>query len=303
MQKDKQKSLFLIFMIVSMIVWGVSWPVGKIVSAGAGGIVLVFWRFILSFAGIIGVLLFYKNSLKITPGQFGLLLLSGALLVVYNLFFFQGVKVGYAGAGGVVVTCTMPLFTFLLTAVFERQSFSGKSVAGLLLGLLGGMILLEIWNISFENLLKTGNLFFLLAALSWAVLTIISRKSQQKVHFVVYSFYAYSTASVMGLIMALITGEELLVVFSRDSVFWSGLFYLSILSVAFATTVYFLASKKLGSHRAGSFTFIVPSVALISSIFILGESPGWTTFAGGALAMTAVYLINSPGKKKVKKET
>ncbi len=55
------------------------------------------------------------------------------------------------------------------------------------------------------------------------------------------------------------------------------------------------ASSRLGSRRAGSFDFIVPTSALLFSWFFLGDVPGVSTVAGGVLTVSAVYLINRKG--------
>jgi drug/metabolite transporter (DMT)-like permease len=74
--------------------------------------------------------------------------------------------------------------------------------------------------------------------------------------------------------------------------FWISLFYIAVISTTFGTTVYLYASSKLGSSRASSFIFLVPATALFSSWLFLSEVPAWTTLAGGALAVAAVYTIN-----------
>ena len=77
-----------------------------------------------------------------------------------------------------------------------------------------------------------------------------------------------------------------------DSIFWWNLFYLASISTSFGTTIYFIASSRLGSAKASSFIFLVPASAMLSSWGILGEKPEWTTISGGLLAISAVYLLN-----------
>jgi drug/metabolite transporter (DMT)-like permease len=77
-----------------------------------------------------------------------------------------------------------------------------------------------------------------------------------------------------------------------DSFFWMNMFYLSLVSTTFGTTMYFHASAKLGSAKASSYIFLVPFTALLGSWFFLKENPTWTIIAGGFFAVLAVYFIN-----------
>jgi drug/metabolite transporter (DMT)-like permease len=68
--------------------------------------------------------------------------------------------------------------------------------------------------------------------------------------------------------------------------------FLSVISSNFATTIYFIAAERLGSYRTSSFVFLVPSSAMLLSWLFLGEVPEPSTIIGGAIAISAVYLIN-----------
>jgi drug/metabolite transporter (DMT)-like permease len=127
----------------------------------------------------------------------------------------------------------------------------------------------------------------------------MSQKTQERIHFFTYSFYLYGMAALFDLVFAVPGGMT--AVFRQDGVFWLCIFYLAVPTTSLATTVYFLASKKLGSHRASSFIFLVPCAALVSSFFIHGEVPSLFTLIGGACAMAAVYLINKYKEQKAKK--
>ena len=62
--------------------------------------------------------------------------------------------------------------------------------------------------------------------------------------------------------------------------------------MSFGTVAFFYAIKYLGSHKAGTFVFIVPASALGFSIWILNEIPDLIAFIGSVLAMIAVFIIN-----------
>ena len=49
---------------------------------------------------------------------------------------------------------------------------------------------------------------------------------------------------------------------------------------------------RLGSKKSTSFMYLVPTSAIGLSVILLNENLAWSTILGGALAVSAVYLIN-----------
>ena len=87
------------------------------------------------------------------------------------------------------------------------------------------------------------------------------------------------------------------IVFEQDSRFWIALLYLGILGQSVATTIFFIASGRLGSARASSFMFLVPLFALIVSNIILDEVIQAHILIGGLISLVSVYLVNNKKTK------
>ena len=81
-----------------------------------------------------------------------------------------------------------------------------KEIIGLLFGLIGGLVLLEIWNFSLNQLMLSGNLLFLLAALVWAFITIVSQQSKTSLSPITFSLYLYGFSSIFDFILAFNSG-------------------------------------------------------------------------------------------------
>ena len=80
--------------------------------------------------------------------------------------------------------------------------------------------------------------------------------------------------------------------FEQDSKFWIALIYLAVFGQTIATTIFFMASGKLGSEKTSSFMFLVPLFALISAWLILDEPIQTHIIIGGTISIIAVYFIN-----------
>lgn len=277
-------------MIIAMLLWGGSWVSGKIAATSVPPMLMIFWRFALTTVSLVPMLFFFRQTLKIERRSFLLLLAAGAVLFGYSVFYFRGLVNGLAGAGGVVVAGLSPLLTFLLVLLIQRIPIRPLQAAGLAVGVVGALIMLQVWRLSPAELLSGGNLYFLGAALLWAVLTLLAGTIQQKVHFIVYSIYLYLIVTVISFIFTLAEGSLALTPMTMP--FWLNTLYLSIASSSLAATVYFICTLRLGSRTASSFMFTVPVSALFFSWVLLGEVPQWTTLTGGAFAVAAVYIIN-----------
>ncbi|MCC5813605.1 MAG: DMT family transporter [Leptospira sp.] len=282
---------FYALLIIAMITWGFAWPSGKAVAGMADQSVIIFWRFLATAISLIPVVLIMGKSFSL-PGKRVIfeVTLGGVLYTIYNQFFLMGLETGLAGSGGVLVTTLNPIFTYLIVNILAKKFFSKREVLGLVLGFFGGMVILQVWKISWDHLLVSGNLFFLLASFTWALLSMNSHKTGEKISPVVYGFYVYAIGTVFDLAFAWDKG--ILSVWSLGWNFWFQIFYLAIVSTTFGTTVYFFASTRLGSRTASSFIFLVPVTALFGSWIFLGEIPMISTLVGGGFAMAAVYILN-----------
>lgn len=281
-----------------MVSWGISWPIGKMIAGTVPVSVLVFWRFLATFLSVIPLLVVMKIPFKLKTGKdYWNVLVGGIIYTFYNQFFFMGLKNGLPGAGGVLVTTLNPIVTFFIVVLVQKKRISKRQVIGLFFGFIGGLVILQVWKISIDYLLLSGNLFFLLCSFVWATLSLNSQSTGKSMSPVTYSFYVYAVGSIIEFLFCF-NDPSFLKVWDEGFPFWASIFYLTVISTTFGTTVYFYAATRLGSEIASSFIFIVPLSAYLSSYLILNEVIQIPVIIGGALAILAVYLINSKQKRK-----
>ena len=273
-----------------MATWGLSWTNGKILSQYCSSSILAFWRFFLSSIFMIPVLIFTKNNFIVPSDGIKYIIIGSILIFSYNIFFFMGSNLGFANVGGVFVPTLNPIITFILSIIIFREIIYKKDIIGLIFGICGGIIVLEAWTLSYSQMTANGNLYFLLASISWGIMSIVSGKSHKALATLTFSFWVYFISSIFCFIMNI--NNDVLIVFDFDLIFWLNLILLSIGAQVFGTTVYFIATTKLGPSKASSFIFIVPITAPIFSMIFIGEKLEISTIIGGIMTMTAVYLIN-----------
>ena len=249
-------------MVLAMTTWGLSWTNAKLLGLYADAPLLSFWRF-----AIASICFFFivntKVSLKITFSSLPLIILNSIFIVMYNYFYFKGTKIGLAGVGGVLVTTMNPILTTIFSSLILQETVSKKGILGLFFGLVAGSFIIRAWELDINSFYNSGNLFFILASLSWVAVTLITSWTKEKIPFLSYSFWTFSVAAII--ILPFVPLKDIFSVFYFDLIFWINLIILSVFAMAFGTSIYFYASTQLGPKKASSYIFLVP----ITAIFFL----------------------------------
>ena len=273
-----------------MTIWGLSWTNAKILSDYGPSSVLAFWRFFFSSITMIPVLWLTGNNFRVTRLGMKYILTGAVFISLYNIFFFMGTNIGSASVGGIIVPTFNPIITFIISVLLMKQVVYRMDIIGLILGLTGGVIVLQAWTLSLEQIIANGNLFFICASVSWGIMSIISGRSHAHVSTLSFSFWVYTISTLIYL--GTTWNKDIFLIFTYDWIFWVNMFSLSVGAMVFGTTVYFLGTTKLGPEKASAFIFMVPVTALFFSVLLIGERLEITTMIGGLMTMIAVYLIN-----------
>lgn len=276
-----------------MFLWGGGWSALKILTLDLPMEVIVFWRFFIMSISFLPILFFVKEPLTLNRKKIKFVASSSILNIAFMVSSFFGIKYGLAGSGGVIITTLSPVMTFLLVAILFKSKINLTQYFGLFIGIIGGAVMLGLND---ANLFFNGsNIYFLLCAIIWAGVTILSQHSHQHINPIHYSFFISIVATIVTFIYAFGFGFNLTSVFSQNREFWIAMIYLAVLGQSVATTIFFIASGKLGSQITSSFMFLVPIFALLIASTLLNEPIELHILLGGALSLIALYFIN---KKK-----
>ncbi|MCD6011597.1 MAG: yijE [Flavipsychrobacter sp.] len=291
MHHGKASEKYLVVgMIISMFLWGLGWPSGKVLTHYCSVINFTVYRYTLVVAAMLILLPSLGLSFRVRKAGIPVFLISGLLLAIYSYFFFKGLKNGAAGAGGVLVTIMNPIMAYAIGIVQKRKLPAGNEIVGLVLGAIAGCVLLKVWS-SGTAIMDSGNLYFLLSAFTWAVMSKFTAKGAQYGSSMGFSLWQY-LVTLFCLVPLLNWHEANAMLQIKDHVFWLNLFFSSIGVTAIATTVYFYTTTRLGAEKASSFIFLVPLGAAISAWAFIGEQIQIHTAVGGVLGIAAVYVMN-----------
>ena len=275
-----------------MFLWGGGWTALKILTYNLPMDVIIFWRFFLMSLSFLPILYFFKEPIIVSKNSLKYVISSAILNIAFMVSSFFGIKYGLAGAGSVIITSLSPIMTFIFATIIFKNKIAKLQYIGLFMGIIGGIIILQLNDIGL--FFNGSNLYFLLCSLIWAGVTILSQKAHIHVHPIHYSFFIALIATIASFFYAF--NSNLLAVFEQGWKFWVALIYLAILGQTVATTIFFMASGKLGSEKTSSFMFLVPTFALLSAWLILDEPIEIHIIIGGIISMLAVIFINKTAK-------
>ena len=209
-----------------MTLWGIAWTSAKIVTNYTDQITATFARFFISASAILPVVFFLKKKLKFKNFNSIKIFISSLLLIFYNFCFFSGTKFGFAGIGGVLVTTINPILTIIITSLIYKNKLSKNKQYGIFLGFLGGLFLLNVFQFGLAIIVEKGNIFFVLCALIWSILTIYISKNIDLHDSISFSCFTYFLSAII--LLPFIQIKNLIYFLNFDIIFWIHFLIVSI---------------------------------------------------------------------------
>jgi drug/metabolite transporter (DMT)-like permease len=217
----------------------------------------------------------------------------------YGLLFWteQRVPSGIAA----VMLATIPVFIALLEIFFLRtQALTVRLVLALLIGV-GGVAALvsRSLNIAGTPIDKTGALALIVAALTWSIAAVLSRKLSLPPSKVMSSGAQMLAGGVMLTVASAAFGE--FHNFHPSAVSraaWLSLLYLIVAGSIVGFTAYVWLLHHESPTKVGTYAYVNPVIAVLLGYFFGGEALGLRTILGTLLILISVVVITTTRAKK-----
>lgn len=279
------------------IAWGLNWPMMKLALADIP--VWTFRTLCLMGGGSILLLIAWlsRQPMRLPRHQFtALALVSLFNITGWHLCSAYGLL--HTGSGRAsIIGFTMPLWASLLSVVILKTSPNGRQVLALFCGL-AALITLVSDELGTLGGAPLGVIFMLLAALNWALGTVLVKR------------FDWGNLSVIAL-----TGWQQLIGGIPIVIGWwllepmpdftsyglpalIGLAFAVLVAMVFCHTAYFKLVRLLPAHVAAMGVMAVPVVGVISSALILGEQVGWPELLALFFVVSQMTLLMRPGRPK-----
>lgn len=284
-------------LVLTALFWGGTFIAGRIVAQAMPLMTAAFGRFAVAAVLLVwaarrfeGGLPRLNRSQALTTAALGL---TGIFL--YNLFFLGALARIPAGRTALFVSLN-PIMTALMASVVFRERLGLWRWSGIAVALLGAMIVITRGDLAgatqdIRQSFGPGEAMMLLAVVSWASYTLISRKAMESLSPVAATTYA----TLWGLAFLAVgaAGEVGSVAWaSLGWRVWAAIAYLGALGTVLAFIWYYEGIRAVGPSRTAVFTNLVPAFGILLSAAILGEDILVSMLVGGVVSVIGVVLTN-----------
>jgi drug/metabolite transporter (DMT)-like permease len=310
----KQEIVAYILMIVTSIIWGGTWPLGRwLVSEDVGGatippFMIAAIRYFLAVICFFLILRFKEGTLnwQFAKEHWKILALMGLLSVtIYQAGYLIGELLTSASDASIMVA-TNAVWVVIFSSLFlKTERFAWRKMVGALLAFTAVVVVVGFSpNINVENRIL-GDIMILIAALAYAIYTVISRFFLDKTRdntesYQPSSIWIMTWISLFGFLIttpiALIISPEFLIPATYLTIphrVWIGISYLAFISTIVAYTFYLEGVKRLNASRAAIFQALVPLFGvLFSALFLQEEFDVFVYPFALLLVIVGIILVN-----------
>ena len=190
-----------------------------------------------------------------------------------------------------ILNGTVPLFTLVIAHfLLHDEPMTPWRALGLIVGFIGVVVLVghDSGGLSGSG---WGQLAVVGAAICYAVGASISRRYLRGLSALTQSFTTLAFAVVF--IGAAAGTVERPLAWPTHPLVWAATMWLGLLGSCAAYLLYYSLINAWGATRASLVTYIFPVVGLILGIVILGEGTDWRMFAGAAMVVGGIVIVNA----------
>lgn len=275
--------------IASIVVWGTTFISTKVLLRDLTPIEILFLRFV---AGFIALCLLHPKPMRGTNWRQELTYAAAGASGVTFYFLLENVSLTYTMASNVsLIISTAPFFTAILTRLVSKEE--GKLTPSFFVGF--GVAMAGICLISFNSsrlsINPLGDLLALLAALMWAVYSVVTRHISTYGHSTVQTTRRIFLYGLIFMIPALFFMD-----FSPDGaqvfqpVNLGNLLFLGLGASALCFVAWNFAVEVLGTVRTVAYIYMTPVITVIASALILKEPVTWLSVLGVLLTLAGLFL-------------
>ena len=281
------------------VLWGASWPTGKVVAQALPAFTASSLRFALAFGLLLGWLwaVHGRSTCRaLSSRQWAGLALGGALGVFgYAAFFLLGLQHVPAGRAALVVT-TNPVLTTLLAAWWFGERFNRRIGLGMALAVLGASVVLTRgapWTLVTGGV-GVGEWLLLGCVLCWSGYTLVGKRLLGGIDALTTTTVTAGVGWLLLLLVALAVegGSAFAAVRDASLGVWLALVFLAAGATVLAYAWYFEGVKALGAGAAAAYISLVPVFGVLFATWGLGEAVDASLVLGGGLVLTGMVVMN-----------
>jgi drug/metabolite transporter (DMT)-like permease len=282
---------FLLLTLTALF-WAGNFVLGRAMKGSIPPISLAFWRWALA------LIILTPFSIRHVRDQWPLLRKNRWLLAIYGLLgvscFNTFVYIGLhstTATNALLLNSVIPILIILLSRLLTGTPVSPRQALGIAVSLTGVLAIICRGN---PNVILTlqfnrGDIWILLAVISWALYTFLLRHRPAGLHPLSF----LTTLVAIGLLpLSLLYAWELGqgARFALDTANIASILYVALFPSVLSFIFWNQAVREVGPGKAGLFLYLMPVFGAVLSAVFLGESIRAFHLVGMALIFSGIHL-------------
>lgn len=277
-------------LLFSLLVSG-SFVLGSIIANLISPDLVTFLRFLIAFIAITILILYQSKFCFLKYLSIGRSLILGALISIYFITMFEGLKTASSTSMAVVFTLT-PLLAGFFDLIFSNRVMSRKVWITVVVAAIGALWIIFDGNIqNFINFkVGYGEKLFFIGCICHALYAALIPKFNNGEPAIIQTFGT------------LISGIIILGLFSNKEIIYSSwidfpvivlltILYLAIFATAASFFLIQYSAVRLSSIKVMAYTYAVPIWVVLLQIIFLQQLPNTITFVGAFVILVSLLIL------------
>lgn len=281
-----------LLLTLTVLFWSGNMVIARGVHEAVPPIALAFWRWLIALALVLPFALPHlKSQWPELRRSWRILVLLGLLSVGgYNTFVYIALQ-STTATNATMLNSFIPVATIAFAFLLLGKQLSRAEAFGALLSLLGVMTIVARGDIGtlLGLSLNTGDLWMLLAVLTWGLYTVGLQWRPEAIH----PMLMLAALTVVGLAALapfyaweLAQGRQI----EPGTAPLVAIAYIGVFPGFLGYVFYNAGVAAVGPNRSALFIHLMPVFGTILAVIFLGEHPSWFHFAGILMVFAGIFL-------------
>ena len=286
---NKNKVFGALFLSLAASIWGAMYVVVKVVVEIVPPLELVWSRYVIAVItlAVIGVCM--KQSWRIAKKDWLIIFLVGLIGNTISIVTQEIGTLLSTAQMGAIITSTTPAFMVIFARFILKEKITIKKCFSIILATLGVFVI--VGNGQVDGTHQLGGLYLLIAALTWALMSVLIKKIPAQYSQIVITTYSSGIAVILltPLVLPRLSNLDYSSIFQPTIT--GGLLYLGIVSTAGGFFLWNKGLQLMNASSGGLFFFFQPIVGTFLGWLLLGETIGISFWVGTILIFSGVFIV------------
>ena len=285
----KNKIVGALFLSLAASIWGAMYVVVKVVVEVVPPLELVWMRYLIAVVTLAVIGFCLKQSWRIAKKDWLIIFLVGLIGNTISIVTQEMGTMLSTAQMGAIITSTTPAFMVIFARFILKEKITMKKCLSILLATAG--VFMIVGNGQVDKTQQLGGFFLLIAALTWALMSVLIKKVPAHYSQIVITTYSSLIAVILLTPLVLPRLNNLDLSNVLQPTISGGLLYLGIVSTAGGFFLWNKGLQLMNASSGGLFFFFQPIVGTFLGWLLLGETIGVSFWIGTILIFSGVFVV------------